>query len=167
MTIFRSSEDEIRDELLKKSQEASKNATEVVYTEIKSNEDNSLNLGNENDVHSLAHFVQSGINVQNGIDILGSKEFYIEKLKQFQVELKSAFGKLIEYKASMNMKDYSLETNNLKISSNYLGFDKLYELSKVHSIKSLNNDFNFVAENFKEYEDEIDKSTKLINEYFG
>ena len=159
MALFtnNSEEDQIREELLKKSMEISKEAKEVTSIDNKIQE----NEGN----HTLAYLTENGIDAQSGIDILGSEEEFNNRLKQFATVAKSKYGKLMDYKVAMNMKDYANESRELKELANYLGIDSLFVMSKVHENKATTGDNMYIIEHFKEYEDEIMKKINVVNEY--
>ncbi len=150
-------EDSIREELLKKSMEISKDAREVTETELK-------NVEGEGN-HTLAYLKENGIDGQSGIDILGDEEEFNERLKQFASIAKSKYGKLMDCKVAMNMKDYASESKELKELANYLGIENLFLMAKVHESKALTGDTTYIIEHFKEYEDEIMKEINVVNEY--
>lgn len=110
---------------------------------------------------------QNGIDVQSGIDILGDEDTYMSMLAEFHRTIRDRFSALIEYKASKDFKKYSMESYSLKSDANYFGFTKLYELAKEHEIKSSEENFDYIVENFKEYEDEIVRIMNVLNTYYS
>lgn len=156
MAIFNKGE-EISEELLKKSIDASKNAQEIV---VNNSEDVVIS-----DKHSLEYLQSNGIDANAAIDILGDKEIFTNRLKDFESLAKSKYGSLMECKANMDMDKYAKESAILKKETNYLGINDLFVMSKNHEQKARNGDTNFVIENFKEYEDEIMKIVKIIQAY--
>lgn len=110
---------------------------------------------------------QNGIDVQSGIDILGDEATYMSMLAEFHRTIRDRFSALIEYKASKDFKKYSMESYSLKSDANYFGFTKLYELAKEHEIKSSEENFDYIVEHFKEYEDEIVRIMNVLNTYYS
>ena len=150
------------DELLKKSEEVERQAQEARREELEKKESvlPKVNItGDKNDPHSLAYLNANGVDVVSGIEILGNEESYEKMLKDFSSTVKNKYNKLIDSKASRNLKDYAEVSNDIKTTANYLGLNKLYELSKDHAFKAENDDYNYIVENFKEYDDEL---TKII-----
>lgn len=163
MALFKNEEDSIREELLKKSNEASKNAQVIQF---QNQDDATYNPDKDaNNKKSLAYLEANGIHANAAIEILGSKELFDAKLKDFAQTANAKFGKLIEYKASMNTKDYALESASIKKLANYLGIDNLYLMAKTHEYKAKTGDSVYVIDHFKEYEDEIMKSIQIIKDY--
>ena len=156
-----SNEDSIREELLKKSMEISQNAREVTEEDIK-NQKNNL----EDSTHTFKYLAENGIDAQSAVDILGDEETFNERLKEFATIAKSKYGKLMDCKVAMNLKDYANESRELKNIANYLGIDDLFIMSKMHEKKAMANDATYIVEHFKEYEDEIMTKINVVNDYF-
>ena len=159
MAIFSSKEEEISEELLKKSMDASKNAQEIVI-------DNTEEVV-VTDKHSLAYLKANGIDGESSIDILGSEDMFKNRLKEFEGLAKSKYGSLMDCKANMDMKKYAQESAILKKEANFLGINDLFIMAKAHEQKAISGDTNYVIENFKEYEDEIMRVIKIIQEYIN
>jgi len=163
MALFSKDEEEISEELLKKSMDASKNVQEVVI-------DDGENIDLDKDVnnkHGLAYLTANGIDAEAAIDILGDKDSFVNRLRNFVGLAKSKYGRLMEFKANMNMEEYSKESGELKKECNYLGINNLFLMAKSHEQKSKSGDTNYVIENFKEYEDEIMRVNKIIEDYIN
>lgn len=119
------------------------------------------------DKHSIEYLKINDIDVESGINILGDLETYNSMLKQFHKTSKDIFGKLIEYKATKDTEKYAEQSYYLKNNANYFGFVKLCEYAKDHELKAKDNDFNYISEHFKEYDDELMRIVDVLNEYFG
>ncbi len=153
------------DELLKKSEEVERQAQEARKEALEKKESTlpKVNItGDKNDPKSLAYLNANGVDVVSGIEILGNEENYEKMLKDFSSTVKNKYNKLIDSKASRNLKDYADVSNDIKTSSNYLGLNKLYELSKDHAFKAECDDYNYIVENFKEFDDELTKMIGII-----
>jgi hypothetical protein len=158
MAIFKN-DDEISEELLKKSEDASKNAQEVVI-------DNTEEIA-ANDKHSLEYLKANGIDANAAIDILGDKDLFAKRIRDFVSLAKSKYGSLMECKANMDMNKYALESEQLKKETNVLGINDLFIMAKAHEQKASAGDTNYVIENFKTYEDEIMRVIKVVEEYIN
>lgn len=164
MALF-SNNDEISEELLKKSMNATASAQEVV---VNANAGEALDPEQDiNNKHSLAYLEANGIKANDAIDILGDKDTFVARLKDFDSLAKSKYGNLMECKATMNIEKYCEESDELKEACNYLGIEKLFIMAKNHKQKAKVKDTEFILNNFKEYEDEIMRVTNLIEEYLA
>jgi hypothetical protein len=160
MALFSKSDDSISEELLKKSMDASKGAQEVV---INATEDAS----EISDKHSLTYLEASGIDATAAIDILGDKDTFDRRLRDFASLAKSKYGSLMECKASLDMAKYSIESEALKKECNYLGIKKLFVMAKKHEQESKSGDSTYVIDHFKEYEDEIKRIIEVVEAYLA
>ena len=158
MAIFNKS-DEISEELLKKSEDASKNAQEIV---IDKSDDVVIT-----DKHSLAYLKANGIDAEAAIDILGDKEMFETRIRDFESLAKSKYGSLMDCKANMNMEKYFEESAILKKEANILGIKELFIMAKAHEQKAKTGDTNYVIENFKTYEDEIMRVIRIVDDYIN
>lgn len=153
------------DELLKKSEEVERQAQEARKEALEQQKQELPKVkitGDVNDPKSLAYLNANGVDVVSGIEILGTEENFDKMLKDFSSTIKNKYNKLIDSKASRNLKDYADVSNEIKTSSNYLGLNKLYEISKDHAFKAECDDYNYIVENFKEFDDELTKMIRII-----
>ncbi len=163
MALFSSSDESISEELLKKSMDASKEAHEVVIDAVDTSDPDK----DVNNKHSLAYLEANGIDASAAIDILGDKDTFVARVKDFAPLAKSKYGNLMDCKATMDMKRYVEESAALKKECNVLGITNLFLMAKTHEQKALSGDTNYVIENFKEYEDEIMRIINIVNEYLA
>lgn len=131
------------------------NATQETTTQVEVNEK-----------HTLKHLEDNNINVKSGLSILGDEATYNQMLKEFYSTIKDKFSKLVEAKASKDLASYASEAIDIKNSSNYLGFDDLHEYAKIHAYKASLDDFDYIADDFKTFEDELVRIITLVGEYF-
>ncbi len=155
------------DELLKKSEEVERQAQEARKEALEQQKEEStlpkVNItGEVSDPKSLAYLNANGVDVVSGIEILGTEENFEKILKEFSTSIKNKYNKLIDSKATRNLKDYADVSNDIKTSSNYLGLNKLYEISKDHAFKAECDDYNYIVENFKEFDDELNKVIGIL-----
>ncbi len=108
---------------------------------------------------------QNGIDVEQGLELLGDMEMYDETLGDFLTESKTRLPKIEEYKNSADMANYAIQVHAMKSDSKYLGFTKLAEMSLNHEMKSKDNDINYVNENYQDLMTEANRVIKIVQEY--
>lgn len=109
----------------------------------------------------------NGIDVDKSLELFGDMQMYDETLAEFISSSKEKLSLIKEYKEVSNMADYAIQVHSLKSDSKYLGFTKLAELSYSHELKSKENDFNYVNQNYDELMDEAKRVLDLVCEYMG
>ncbi len=149
------------DELLKKSEEVEKQAQEARAKAAEKKEETTISkvkiTGDVNDPHSLAYLNANAVDVVSAIEILGDEDTFEKMLKEFSTTIKNKHNRLIDSKATQNLKDYATAANDIKTTANYVGLNKLYEIAKDHAYKAECNDFNYIAENYKVFDDELNR----------
>lgn len=109
----------------------------------------------------------NGVNVEQGLEILGDMEMYNDTLNDFLEESESRLPKINEYKLSGDMPNYAILVHAMKSDSKYLGFTRLAEVSFNHEMKSKENDVNYVNENYDELVAEANRIVNLVKKYLG
>lgn len=107
----------------------------------------------------------NGINVDQGLEILGDMEMYDETLNDFLVESESRLPNIMKYKEVGDMGNYAILVHAMKSDSKYLGFTKLAELSYNHEMESKNNNLEYVIKNYDELIAEANRVIKIVKEY--
>ncbi len=114
---------------------------------------------------SVDFLKQNGIDVENGLELLGDMEMYDETLEDFLNECETRLPKLEEYKTNSDMPNYAIHAHSMKSDSKYLGFTTLAEMSLEHEMKSKDNDINYVNENYQDLMTEANRVIKIVQEY--
>jgi len=107
----------------------------------------------------------NGIDVDNGVEILGDIEMYDETLEDFLSECEERIPNMIEYKNSGDMENYAILVHAMKGDSKYLGFTKLAELSLDHQLKSQAGDLEYVNSHYEELMMEVNRVIDLVSKY--
>lgn len=107
----------------------------------------------------------NGINVDQGLEILGDMEMYDETLNDFLVESESRLPNIMKYKEVGDMGNYAILVHAMKSDSKYLGFTRLAELSYNHEMESKNNNLEYVIKNYDELIAEANRVIKIVKEY--
>lgn len=110
---------------------------------------------------------KSGVNVAQSLELLGDIEMYDETLNDFLTENESRIKKINDYKELGDMNNYAILAHSIKSDSKYLGFTKLAELALNHEIKSKENNFDYVNDNYDELISEVNRITNVIKEYLN
>lgn len=108
-----------------------------------------------------------GVNVEQGLEILGDMDMYDETLNDFLEESETRLPKIDEYKLSGDMPNYAILVHAMKSDSKYLGFTKLAEVSFNHEMKSKENDIAYINDNYDELVAEANRIIILVKKYLG
>ena len=111
--------------------------------------------------------INNGIDVEVGLEILGDMEMYNETLSDFLDEMKERMPKIEEYKNNKDMSNYAILVHAIKGDSKYLGFTKLAELSLNHQLKSQENDYDYICNNYDELVKEANRIIDVVNKYLN
>lgn len=108
---------------------------------------------------------KNGINVDQGLEILGDMEMYNETLNDFINESEERLPNIMKYKEVGDMGNYAILVHAMKSDSKYLGFTKLAELSFNHEMESKANNLEYVIKNYDELIAEANRVIKVVKEY--
>lgn len=107
----------------------------------------------------------NGINVDQGLEILGDMEMYEETLNDFLTESETRLQKIADFKEVGDMANYAILVHAMKSDSKYLGFTRLAELSLNHEMESKANNLEYVIKNYDELMAEANRIIKVVKEY--
>lgn len=108
---------------------------------------------------------KNGINVDQGLEILGDMEMYNETLNDFINESEERLPNIMKYKEVGDMGNYAILVHAMKSDSKYLGFTKLAELSFNHEMESKANNLEYAIKNYDELIAEANRVIKVVKEY--
>ncbi len=108
----------------------------------------------------------NGVNVEESVNTLGI-ETYNEVLNMFLDEIVDKVNKLQENLINKNMGDYATYVHAIKGEANYLGFDKLVNMALDHQLRSQENNYDYIQENFNGLIQEIARVIKVSKIYLG
>ena len=108
---------------------------------------------------------QNGFNVDSVMESLGSMEMYDEILGDFLNA--GTIDKLMKFKETMDMPNYSIVVHNLKGECMYLGIEKLAHMAFEHQMKSEANDINYINTNFEILMAELRRVNTVAKAYLG
>lgn len=111
------------------------------------------------------YLTKNGVNLDYALSLLGDMEMYNMTISDFLSEVENKWKRINEYKNTGNMKDYSIEVHSLKSDCKYLGFMELADISYKHELKSKENNFDYVNDNFKRLEDEYKRVLNVVKTY--
>ncbi len=116
---------------------------------------------------SVDFLKQNGIDVENGLELLGDMEMYDETLEDFLNECETRLPKLEEYKTNSDMPNYAIHAHSMKSDSKYLGFTTLAEMSLEHEMKSKANDIDYINNNYADLINEAKRIINVVKIYLG
>ena len=107
----------------------------------------------------------NGVDLNYALELLGDMDMYNMTISDFISSIEEKWNRIVEYKNSNNMIDYSIEVHSLKSDCKYLGFMKLADISYQHELKSKENDIEFINNNFEELENEYKRVLEIARNY--
>lgn len=116
---------------------------------------------------NVEYLKQNGIDVDNGLELLGDMEMYDETLEDFLNECETRLPNLEKYKNSGDMANYAILAHSMKSDSKYLGFTSLAEISLDHELKGKENDINYVNNNYDNLITEANRIINVVKNYLG
>jgi len=121
-----------------------------------------LNVSNKGNINYLK---ENSINVDVGLNIFGTIELYNDTLSYFAETIEERLVKLNNWKQKNDMTNYAIEINAFKSDCNYLGFDKLLQITTNHEKESRNNNVEFINNDYQNLINEIRRLVSVIKEY--
>lgn len=116
-------------------------------------------------VYDRKYLEDNGCDFNHALELLGDVSMYNSTVGDFLEEIDDKWKRIVEYKNSGDMENYSIDVHSLKSDCKYLGFMKLADIAYQHELKSKDRDISFVNSNFKELDDEYNRVIKVINNY--
>lgn len=112
-----------------------------------------------------SYLESNGVDVNHALELLGDMEMYNMTINDFMSEVEEKWGRINDYKNNGDMENYAIEVHSLKSDCKYLGFMNLADIAYQHELKSKENDFSFVNENFEKLEEEYKKVLEIARTY--
>ncbi len=120
---------------------------------------------NNTNVYDRKYLEDNGCDFNHALELLGDVSMYNSTVGDFLEEIDDKWKRIVEYKNSGDMENYSIDVHSLKSDCKYLGFMKLADIAYQHELKSKDKDISFVNSNFNELEDEYNRVVKVIRNY--
>ena len=129
------------------------------------NQSSTIVAGRNNYKGNTEYLKENNIDIDTSLELLGDIEMYNDTLNEFLDNSDERLIKLKNYLKNEDMKNYAIEVHALKSDSKYLGFTKLAEISLEHELKSKENDFEFVKNNYNQLMDEFNRIIDITKKY--
>lgn len=108
---------------------------------------------------------QNGIDVAQGLELLGDMDMYNETISDFLEEQEIRIPALKEYEEKEDCENYAILAHAMKSDAKYLGCTKLIELAYAHELKGKENDIAYIHENFASFMEEVNRIENVLQEY--
>ena len=115
----------------------------------------------------IKYLRDNGVDVNQSLELLGDIDTYNEMIKDFKNSVREKKDLLEKYFADKDMANYAVYVHSLKSDCKYFGFLKLAELAYEHELKSKDNDYEFVKENFDSLMEETRRVQGIVDNYLG
>ena len=110
---------------------------------------------------------ENGVDVDASLELFGDMDLYDETIVDFLNSVGQKLFNMKKYKEAGDMKNYAILAHSLKSDARYLGFTKLGEIAYEHELKSKENNYGYVLENFNAVLDEAKVVIGLAQKYIG
>ena len=115
----------------------------------------------------IKYLRDNGVDVNQSLELLGDLDTYNEMIKDFKASLKEKKSQLEKYFDDKDMPNYAVYVHSLKSDCKYFGFLKLAEKAYEHELKSKDNDYEFVKDNFEDLMEETRHVQGIVDNYLG
>ena len=113
----------------------------------------------------VKYLEDNNVDLKYAISLLGDIDMYNDTLKDFIFDVDDKYRKVCEYLKNGDMKNYSILVHSLKSDAKYLGFMDFSNICYQHELKSKENDYLYVHNNFSLLEKELKRIINISNEY--
>lgn len=110
---------------------------------------------------------QNGIDVAQGLELLGDMDMYNETILDFLEEQKTRIPALKEYEEKEDCENYAILAHAMKSDSKYLGLTKLIEIAYTHELKGKEKDIAYIHDNFVAFMEEANRVGNVLQEYIN
>jgi len=115
----------------------------------------------------IKYLRDNGVDVNQSLELLGDLDTYNEMIKDFKASLKEKKAQIEKYFNDKDMPNYAVFVHSLKSDCKYFGFLNLANIAYQHELKSKDNDYEYVKENFDTLMDETRKVQGIVDNYLG
>ncbi len=115
----------------------------------------------------IKYLRDNGVDVNQSLELLGDIDTYNEMIKDFKNSIREKKEQLEKYFNDKDMPNYAVFVHSLKSDCKYFGFLKLAEKAYEHELKSKDNDYEFVKENFDDLMEETRRVQGIVDNYLG
>lgn len=109
----------------------------------------------------------NGVDLKSSLEFLENMKSYDSTLKEFINHSSDNIAKLVTYKISGDIENYSLISHHVKNDSRYLGFVRLTEIALTHEMQAKANNKKYIDEHFDEFISEINRVVEIGKSYLG
>ena len=110
----------------------------------------------------INYLKENDIDVDSGVELLGSIDMYNDTLKDFLIECETRIPKMKEHVDNDDANNYAILAHSMKSDSKYLGFKKLAQISLDHELKGKDGNIEYIKEHYQELMDEVNKVTGIV-----
>ncbi len=115
----------------------------------------------------IKYLRDNGVDVNQSLELLGDLDTYNEMIKDFKASLKEKKAQIEKYFDDKDMPNYAVYVHSLKSDCKYFGFLNLANIAYQHELKSKDNDYEYVKENFEPLMEEVRKVQGIVDNYLG
>ena len=109
----------------------------------------------------------NGVDVEASLELFGDMDLYNETIVDFLNSVGQKLFSIKKYKEAGDMKNYAILVHSLKSDARYLGFTNLADIAYEHELKSKENNYAYVIENFDKLLEESKKVIEIAQKYNG
>ncbi len=115
----------------------------------------------------VEYLIENGVNINKSLELFGDIDTYNDTLNEFIMEITSKKENLKKYKEVSDMSNYAIYAHSIKSDAKYFGFEKLAEIALNHEMAGKENNMYYVAENYNDFVNEIERVENICRTYMG
>ena len=115
----------------------------------------------------IKYLRDNGVDIGQSLELLGDLDTYNDMIKDFKTSIREKKSQIEKYFKDNDMANYAIYVHSLKSDCKYFGFLKLAELAYEHELKSKDNDYKFVKDNYDALMEETNKVQGIVDSYLG
>lgn len=124
-------------------------------------------VDNTKPTRGIEYLKANEIDVDSGVELLGSIETYNETLQEFLNSINDKLLLIEEYKVKKDMQNYGIQVHSLKSDSKYLGFVGLAEKAYNHEKASKDGNINYVINDYDMLIIELVRVLDVVKKYLN
>ena len=113
------------------------------------------------------YLLESGVNLDEALKMLGDMETYDETIPNFKNALVKNINNMHYFLSNEDAESYAISAHSVKSDSKFFGFMHLASLALDHETKAKEKDIEYLKAHFNEITNEINKTINIVNTYLG
>ena len=110
---------------------------------------------------------QNNVDTDTAIELFGDVGTYNDTCQDFLDGIDEKLSELKKYKEANDMANYAIYAHSIKSDARYLGFTEVAKVALDHEMAGKGNDSSFVAREYDNLVNIVNKMISIVKEYIG